>query len=159
MGCRSRASYDSSAPASAAHYLHAGAALTLIVLLALRLGGEAIQGADAAPWELGDVSFGVGDGLGALLWGGSLFYCSPLQLLLLFFGFFEAERPSDGLLRWAGLASGLDVDAIDYRAPAWLRAAAVAFFGAAGFGVAFALEALLGDATWSVSTGALGWRG
>lgn len=60
------------------------------------------------------------------------------------------------MLRRLGLAAGLDVDALDYRVPPALRAATAALFGSAGFAVAFALEALLGDATWAVSTGGLG---
>ena len=37
--------------------------------------------------------------------------------------------------------------------PAWVRGVAVAAFAAAGAGVAWAAQASLGDATWSVSTG------
>jgi hypothetical protein len=68
-------------------------------------------------------------------------------------GFVETERPSDWVLQRAGRAAGLDVDAIDYRVPAALQAAAVALFAACGCAVAAAFQALLGDATWSVSTG------
>jgi len=75
------------------------------------------------------------------------------QLLLLFFGFIETERPSDWVLRRLGLAAGLDVDALDYRVPAQLQAATVALFGAGGVALAAAFQALLGDATWAVSTG------
>lgn len=78
------------------------------------------------------------------------------QLLLLFFGFIETERPSDWVLRRLGLATGQPVDAIDYRAPAPLVAGTVAVFVASGLGLAWALQALLGDATWSVSTGGCG---
>jgi len=76
-----------------------------------------------------------------------------LQLLLLFFGFIETERPSDWVLRRLGLATGQPVDAIDYRAPPALMAATVAVFVASGLGLAWTLQAALGDATWSVSTG------
>lgn len=79
---------------------------------------------------------------------------APAQLLLLFFGFIETERPSDWVLRRLGLATGQPVDAIDYQAPPALMAATVAVFVASGFGLAWSLQALLGDATWSVSTGA-----
>ena len=37
----------------------------------------------------------------------ALYYCSPLQLLLLFLGRFEVERPSDGVLRLLGRTAGL----------------------------------------------------
>lgn len=134
----------------------AGLGLTVLVVLALRLGGDSLGADDGFALDGGfDSSFGAGDALGALLWGGSLYFCSPVQLLLLFFGFIETERPSDWVLRRLGLAAGLDVDALDYRVPAALQAAAVAGFGAAGVAIAWALQALLGDATWSVSTG--GW--
>lgn len=45
------------------------------------------------------------------------------------------------------------VDEVGYEPPPWLRAMVVAGFMAAGAGVAWAAEASLGDATWSVSTG------
>ncbi|KAI7839403.1 hypothetical protein COHA_006804 [Chlorella ohadii] len=131
-----------------------GLGLTALVLLALRLGStEAFQSAAAFDWTAGDVSFGLGDALGGMLWAASLYFCSPLQLLLLFFGFIETERPSDWVLRRLGLATGQPVDAIDYRAPPALMAATVAVFVASGLGLAWTLQAALGDATWSVSTG------
>ena len=37
----------------------------------------------------------------------ALYYCSPLQLLLLFLGRFEVERPSDGVLRLLGRTARL----------------------------------------------------
>ncbi|KAL4422128.1 hypothetical protein ABPG77_003413 [Micractinium sp. CCAP 211/92] len=131
-----------------------GLGLTLLVLLALRLGGDAYQGAsEGLQFGDGDFSFGLGDGVGAVMWAVSLYFCSPLQLLLLFWGTFETSRPSDWLLRQLGTAAGLDVDAIDYQVPLALQAAAVALFGATGVGVAAAFQVFLGDATWSVSTG------
>ena len=45
------------------------------------------------------------------------------------------------------------IDDAGYGAPTLIRAAALAIFAAAGGGVAWAAEASLGDATWSVSTG------
>ncbi len=45
------------------------------------------------------------------------------------------------------------VDDPTYAAPAWARAAGVVVFAGAGAGVAWALQASLGDSTWSVSTG------
>lgn len=59
----------------------AGLGLTALVLLALRLGStEAFQSAAAFDWTAGDVSFGLGDALGGLLWAASLYFCSPLQV-------------------------------------------------------------------------------
>lgn len=53
---------------------------------------------------------GAGDVFGAMLWSLSLYYCSPVQLLLLFLGKIETERPSDWILyqvraEWAALAA------------------------------------------------------
>lgn len=49
--------------------------------------------------SIGAVSgLGVGDLAGAGLWGTALYFASPLQLLLLFLGRIETERPSDWLL-------------------------------------------------------------
>lgn len=59
----------------------AGLGLTALVLLALRLGStEAVQSAAALDWTAGDVSFGLGDALGGLLWAASLYFTSPLQV-------------------------------------------------------------------------------
>lgn len=49
----------------------------------------------------------AGDAAGGALWAVALYYCSPLQLLLLFLGRFEVERPSDGVLRLLGRTAGL----------------------------------------------------
>lgn len=78
----------------------------MVVLLALKLGGDALQDADA--WDLGYSSFSGGDTLGAVLWGTALWFVSPLQLLLLFFGAIETERPSDWLMQQLGRAAGLE---------------------------------------------------
>lgn len=59
----------------------AGFGLTLLVLLALRLGGDAYQGAsEGLQFGDGDFSFGLGDGVGAVMWAVSLYFCSPLQV-------------------------------------------------------------------------------
>jgi hypothetical protein len=52
------------------------------------------------------------------------------------------------------------VEAIDYRVPAALQAATLALFAGSGFALAFGFQALLGDATWAVSTGKhlRGWQ-
>mmetsp|Transcript_26026 Transcript_26026/g.56774 ORF Transcript_26026/g.56774 Transcript_26026/m.56774 type:complete len:323 (-) Transcript_26026:763-1731(-) len=97
--------------------------------------------------------FGIGDAVGGLLWGASLYFATPLQLLLLFLGKIDTERPSDWLLRTLGVAAGLPVDDLGYSAPAAVRAATIAICLAGGLGIAGVLNAGLGDATWSVSTG------
>lgn len=175
----------------------AGLGLTLLVLAGLRLGGY-LEGADDG--LAGGSAFGPGDAVAAALWTASLYFCSPLQLLIIFFGSFERERPSDWVLRQLGRLAGLQVgeltvvpagarghwtaaawqeraaprraatpprphrrcaspsclqvDAINYKAPAALQAATVGLFAASGLSVAYVLEAGLGDATWGVSTGA-----
>lgn len=124
------------------------------------------------------------------------------QLLLLFLGKIETERPSDELIKVIGRGAGLkcaggqlgrgdsnsrgkarlwlpnarqasrwhqhyltqplfleyapyvhSVDAVEYEAPTWVRAAAAAGCLAGGLGVAALFSAGLGDATWSVSSG------
>jgi hypothetical protein len=45
------------------------------------------------------------------------------------------------------------VDTVDYRVPATLQAATIALFAGSGCALAFGFQALLGDATWAVSTG------
>ncbi|GBF98356.1 hypothetical protein Rsub_11250 [Raphidocelis subcapitata] len=96
---------------------------------------------------------GAGDAAGALLWSCALWFATPWQLLLLFLGKIETERPSDGLISFLGRAAGLPVDDIGYEAPRWARAAAAAACLAGGAGVAALLSVSLGDATWSVSSG------
>lgn len=133
-----------------------GLGLTAVTLLTLQFGGEALRA--IATWEGPELTeganFGLGDTLGAMLWTLALYYASPWQLLLLFIGKMDTERPSDWVIRSLGRAAGLSVDAIDYTAPAWIRAGTVAIFAGAGFATAATLGSLLGgDASWSVSTG------
>ncbi|KAK9836358.1 hypothetical protein WJX81_008368 [Elliptochloris bilobata] len=133
----------------------AGVGLSVALTLLIRLGRSGVLAdalsPDGLPLRWGDL--GIGDAAGGALWAVALYYCSPLQLLLLFLGRFEVERPSDRILRLLGRGAGLQVEEAGYEAPAWVRAAAVAIVAAAGAGVAWAAEASLGDATWSVSTG------
>lgn len=104
-------------------------------------------------WEgqLGGLS--IGDLTGAAIWAVALYFVSPWQLLLLFLGRIETERPSDWLLNLLGRGTGQDVEAIDYKVPAQLHAVTIAFFIVSGMATATTLELLLGDATWSISTG------
>ncbi len=87
--------------------LGVGIGLTLLVALALKLGGGAFLDADA--WDLGafDGSFTSVDAAGGLLWATSLWFCSPWQQLLIFWGQIEMERPSDWILQKMGRAAGL----------------------------------------------------
>ena len=91
------------------------AAAALSVLVAL---GASLDRDDVADALLGD---GVTSGLGALgsgggpspgdaaaaaLWAAALWFASPLQLLLLFLGRIDTERPSDWALRRLGALTG-----------------------------------------------------
>lgn len=79
--------------------------MTTLVLLVLKLGNGALEEADA--WA-GVGGLGAGDVAGAFLWSVSLWYCSPVQLLLLFLGKIETTRPSDWVLRQLGTAAKLE---------------------------------------------------
>jgi hypothetical protein len=123
--------------------------LTALVLLALRFGGNTMSEIDAFEW----IGLNSGDLLGALFWSISLYFASPWQLLLLFLGKVETDRPSDWILRRMGEAAKLDIDAIDYEAPLPLRIATIAFFAVSGVATSAFLDASLGDGTWAVSSG------
>jgi len=66
--------------------------------------GEAVDGLLTGTTASG---LGAGDVAGALLWGVALWFVTPLQLLLLFLGKIETERPSDGVIKLVGRAAGL----------------------------------------------------
>lgn len=83
----------------------------------------------------------------------SLYFVSPIDVLLLFLGKIETERPSDWLLYNLGRVSGLRVNDVDYSAPAALRALTVLIVGLGGFTVAASLKLSLGDETWALSSG------
>ncbi len=130
---------------------------TALVALAFRAlaGGDAEPGAfvGAAGAFSGGSGPDVADALGAALWATAIYFTSPIDLLLFWLGFFKSERPSDWIIYRLGAAAGLDVDAPSYAAPLPLRAAAVGAAAAGGVAVAAALDAGLGDAIWSVSSG------
>lgn len=100
-----------------------------------------------------DSGFSSGDMVGSLLWATSYYFCSPWQLLLLFLGRIDTERPSDWLMRVMGRVMGYDVDGLGYEPPAVLKIAAVAMAILWGVLTASILEISFGDGSWSVSTG------
>ena len=51
-------------------------------------------------------TWGVGDALGGVLWSITLYFCTPWQLLLIFLGRVDTERPSDWLIAKVGRAAG-----------------------------------------------------
>lgn len=98
-----------------------------------------------------DMSFG--DVCGSILWAVSYYYVSPVQLLLLFLGRIDTDRPSDMVKRIGGKLMGNDVNALGYEDPLFLKVVSVSLAVFWGVITAQVFELLLGDATWSVSTG------
>lgn len=134
--------------------------LTVLVLVVASLNQEDLVDAvygDGITSGLGSLKtpsgLGVGDLAASGLWAVALYFCSPLQLLLLFLGRIETERPSDWVLRQLRRFAGQKVDDPSYSAPLLIRAPTVLLFAASGIGVAWAFQAGLGDGTWSISTG------
>ncbi|KAK9825793.1 hypothetical protein WJX74_008115 [Apatococcus lobatus] len=123
-----------------------GALLGLAGLLLLKSQDEFLEGL-----VYGDT--GLGDYAAAVLWAVGLYFCSPYQLLLLFLGKIETERPSDWILQKLGNLTGQRTEDVGYEAPLPLKAATVLFFIAAGTATAWLIHSGLGDATWSVSSG------
>lgn len=124
--------------------------LTGATILGAKLFGGTAEQLDA--WS-GVEGFSAGTFAGAALWTVALYYVSPIDLLLIFLGRIETERPSDWLLQRFGRAANLNVDAIDYQAPLALRAATIGITSAGGLATALALQSLLDDATWAIATG------
>lgn len=100
-----------------------------------------------------DYGLSFGDICGSALWALSYYFVSPVQLLLLFLGRIDTDRPSDIVMRIGGRLMGKDVDALGYEDPVVLKAAAISLAVFWGVVTAQLFELLLGDATWSVSTG------
>ena len=119
------------------------------------LGPEASlsTGDDVGLVEAALGSQALGLGLGAGLWAASTFFASPLQLLLLFLGRIDTERPSDWTLRLLGRLAGQPVESSGYEPPAALFLANVAVFAAFGAAISLSLSAALGEETWGVSSG------
>jgi hypothetical protein len=101
----------------------------------------------------GLIPFGVGGVTASILWSVSLWFASPLQLLLLFLGKIETERPSDWFMNVLAGSLGLPTKDLAYEHPAYIRVAAVVFIVASGVAIAAALDKGLGSATWGVSSG------
>lgn len=121
------------------------------------LAAVLLLGVDIEDMLLGDglrrSDLSAGDAAAALMWSASLWFVSPLQLLLLFLGKIETERPSDWLMNGIGRGTGQEVDGLQYQHPLYVRALALVATIASGCCVAYALDAGLGDATWGVSSG------
>lgn len=131
----------------------AGGALALVVSagFAFSTDIEALIFGDGLSGGL--VPFGVGGITASVLWSISLWFASPLQLLVLFLGKIETERPSDWFMNILAGSLGLPIKDLAYEHPAYVRAAAVVFVVASGAAIANALDAGLGSSTWGVSSG------
>lgn len=88
----------------------------------------------------------------AAIWSFGLFFKSPLQILLVFLGRTDTERPSDWLLR---KSSGVTEETRTWEeASAPQKAALIAFFTVCGCGVVSGIDALFaGEETWALSAG------
>eukprot|EP00890_Picochlorum_soloecismus_P005939 jgi/Picsp_1/6346/NSC_03695-R1_expressed protein [Chlorella variabilis] len=100
-----------------------------------------------------DGEFSSGDLIASLLWSVAYYFCTPLQLLLLFFGRFETERPSDWIVRIVGRFRQLPVDALGYEAPMDLRILSVMLAITWGILTAAVFELALEDSIWGISAG------
>ena len=125
----------------------------LIVVTALVLTSFVIMGFQFLTTEEGKGIVAnlpeVGEALACVLWAVSLWYASPLQLLFLFFGKIDTERPSDWILKRLPEVPIVSV-------PTTML---VCF--AVGTAIARSVDAACGDTTWGVasSMGALAGAG
>ena len=105
----------------------------------------------ASPSSLTFFSLSPGAALAAVVWAVGLFFKSPLQILLVFLGRTDTERPSDWLLR---VFDGDERVKTFEDASGARRAAIVAFFAACGLGAVAAFDwAFAGEETWGLSAG------
>mmetsp|Transcript_12321 Transcript_12321/g.14730 ORF Transcript_12321/g.14730 Transcript_12321/m.14730 type:complete len:367 (+) Transcript_12321:192-1292(+) len=134
--------------------LLSGAALTAVLgSLALVYQTESVQDYLYGDGLTVDAGAPIGNLFASSAWALSLYYASPIQLLLFFLGRIDVERPSDQVLKIVGDAFGLDVRAKGYEPPASVKAVTVAVFVASGCSVAWLSDWALGDPIWGVSTG------
>lgn len=139
--------------------------LTIIVALAVAANDEAAYfggGWDGDFSYMGDDYTGAASSTGGLdvtlgsvvacaIWSFGLFFKSPLQILLVFLGRTDTERPSDWMLRV--LDPDDDVRTFEDASTAE-RAGLLAFFAACGCGVVAAFDwAFAGEDTWGLSAG------
>jgi hypothetical protein len=132
-------------------------------------------GVEGLAGVLGDVS--AGSVIAAAVWSFGLFFKSPLQILLVFLGRTDTERPSDWILRTLGASSRVtdagsvveDASEVSKRkekepgtrgvrtfeeATPAAQAATLLFFTACGCGVVAGFDwAFAGEDTWGLSAG------
>ena len=96
-------------------------------------------------------SLSLGSVVACAIWSFGLFFKSPLQILLVFLGRTDTERPSDWMLRV--LDPDEDVRTFEDASTAQ-RAGLLAFFTACGCGVVAAFDwAFAGEDTWGPRRG------
>ena len=99
----------------------------------------------------GGLDVTLGSVVACAIWSFGLFFKSPLQILLVFLGRTDTERPSDWMLRV--LDPDEDVRTFEDASTAQ-RAGLLAFFTACGCGVVAAFDwAFAGEDTWGLSAG------
>lgn len=123
-------------------------------VVSLALGGTSLLAAlFAAGMALENREFGNGDLLAAALWGGSLWFTTPLQILLLFLGKIDTQRPSDAALLTVAEVNGRSISPEGGGPPVQLVAGVAMGCASTGLGVAAAGSWLFFDPTWAISTG------
>jgi len=128
------------------------AVLTMLVFAGVALLPSFDQGPGAETLFM-DGEFSSGDLIASLLWSAAYYFCTPVQLLLLFFGRFETERPSDWIVRIVGRLRGLPVNALGYEAPTELRILSIMVAITWGILTAAVFELALEDSIWGISAG------
>jgi len=133
--------------------------LTVIVTLAVAANNDAAYfggGPDDFSYMgddfTGGPSFDVspGNAVAAAVWSFGLFFKSPLQILLVFLGRTDTERPSDWLLRKSTGESTRTWE----EAGGVQKAALFAFFTVCGCGIVSGFDfAFDGEETWALSAG------
>jgi hypothetical protein len=105
----------------------------------------------ASPSSLAALSLSPGAAFAAVVWAVGLFFKSPLQILLVFLGRTDTERPSDWLLR---VFDGDERVKTFEDASGARKAAIIAFFAACGLGAVATFDwAFAGEETWGLSAG------
>eukprot|EP00877_Chromochloris_zofingiensis_P010405 jgi/Chrzof1/5618/Cz16g09050.t1 len=127
--------------------------LTTVAMAALTVWREPLQDIIYGDGLNASSGPGAGDVAAGALWSVAYWFASPLQLLLLFLGKIDTERPSDWIINIIGRAAKLRVKDVDYVAPVWVQASAASICIAGGIVTAAVLDLSLGDSIWALSSG------
>ena len=137
-----------------------GIATTLTVIVALVVAANDDMAYFGGPDDfsyLGDdyagvssLNVSVGNVVACAVWSFGLFFKSPLQILLVFVGRTDTERPSDWMLRKLAPGSPTTFEDADVAS----KAATLAFFTLCGCGMVAVFDTLFsGEETWGLSFG------